>query len=34
MVTDEQFFKIAKTCKEIGAILQVHAENGNLIAEA
>eukprot|EP01132_Coremiostelium_polycephalum_P005550 gene5550-6912_t len=33
MVTDEEMFHIFKKCKELGAIAQVHAENGDLVFE-
>jgi dihydropyrimidinase len=33
MVTDEQMVHIFQTCKRIGALAQVHAENGDLIVE-
>ena len=32
MVTDEQFVQGLKKCKEIGALVQVHAENGDAVA--
>ncbi|EGC32199.1 dihydropyrimidinase [Dictyostelium purpureum] len=33
MVTDEEMYHIFKRCKELGAIGQVHAENGDLVFE-
>jgi len=33
MLEDEEMFHCYSKCKEIGAIAQVHAENGTLIAE-
>ncbi|GAM17846.1 hypothetical protein SAMD00019534_010210 [Acytostelium subglobosum LB1] len=33
MVTDEEMFHIFKKCKELGALAQVHAENGDLVFE-
>ncbi|KAF2070947.1 hypothetical protein CYY_007738 [Polysphondylium violaceum] len=33
MVTDEEMFHIFKRCKELGAIAQVHAENGDMVHE-
>eukprot|EP01024_Parvocaulis_polyphysoides_P053699 TRINITY_DN5365_c0_g2_i1.p1 TRINITY_DN5365_c0_g2~~TRINITY_DN5365_c0_g2_i1.p1 ORF type:complete len:447 (+),score=77.21 TRINITY_DN5365_c0_g2_i1:54-1343(+) len=32
MVSDEQFMEGLKKCKEIGAVAQVHAENGDAVA--
>ncbi|KAL2612473.1 hypothetical protein R1flu_024165 [Riccia fluitans] len=33
MVTDEEFLQGLKKCKELGALAQVHAENGDAVAE-
>jgi dihydropyrimidinase len=33
MVTDGELYEAFETCKEIGAIAQVHAENGEVIAK-
>lgn len=33
MVNDVELYAAFSRCKEIGAIAQVHAENGDLIAE-
>ena len=33
MVTDEQFVKGMMHCKKLGALTQVHAENGDAVAE-
>lgn len=33
MVSDRELYTAFSQCKEIGAIAQVHAENGDLIAE-
>ncbi|KAG6545570.1 hypothetical protein Mapa_012920 [Marchantia paleacea] len=33
MVTDEQFLQGLRKCKELGALAQVHAENGDAVAE-
>jgi dihydropyrimidinase len=32
MVTDDEMFEIFQTCKRIGALAQVHAENGDAVA--
>lgn len=32
-LTDEELFHSFSKCKELGALAQVHAENGDLIAE-
>ena len=33
MLNDTELYNMFKKCKEVGAIAQVHAENGNLIEE-
>ena len=33
MLDDTELYNMFKKCKELGAIAQVHAENGNLIEE-
>lgn len=33
MLDDTDLYRMFQKCKEVGAIAQVHAENGNLIAE-
>lgn len=33
MVTDEELLQGLKKCKELGALAQVHAENGDAVAE-
>ena len=33
MLNDTELYNMFKKCKELGAIAQVHAENGNLIEE-
>ncbi|EGG23855.1 dihydropyrimidinase [Cavenderia fasciculata] len=33
MVNDEEMYHIFKRCKELGALAQVHAENGDLVLE-
>jgi len=33
MVTDEQMFEIFKVCRKVGALAQVHAENGDAIED-
>lgn len=33
MINDEEMYHVFETCKELGAIAMVHAENGTLIKE-
>lgn len=33
MIKDAELYKIFEHCKELGAVAQVHAENGDIIAE-
>lgn len=33
MINDEEMYHCLETCKELGAIAMVHAENGTLIKE-
>ena len=33
MLDDSELYDVFKTCKNIGAIAMVHAENGSVIAE-
>lgn len=33
MVKDEELYEAFSCCKELGAVAQVHAENGELIAQ-
>jgi len=34
MINDSEFYKVLETCKELGAVCMVHAENGDLLYEA
>ena len=33
MLDDSELYDVFKTCKKLGAIAMVHAENGSVIAE-
>lgn len=33
MLRDDELFYVFKACRQFGALAQVHAENGDLIAE-
>ena len=33
MLNDTELYDVFKTCKKLGAIAMVHAENGSIIAE-
>lgn len=33
MIDDEEMYHVLETCKELGAVAMVHAENGTLIKE-
>lgn len=33
MLRDDDLFRVFKACREFGALAQVHAENGDIIAE-
>lgn len=33
MITDQEMYYVLETCKELGAIALVHAENGTIIKE-
>lgn len=33
MLKDAELYQVLQTCKDIGAIARVHAENGELVAE-
>ena len=33
MLDDSELYDVFKTCKQLGAIAMVHAENGSVIAE-
>lgn len=33
MLRDSELYQVFQTCKDIGAVARVHAENGELVAE-
>ena len=33
MVTDTEFYNIAKNCKKLGSMLLTHCENGEMVEE-
>ena len=33
MLNDGDLYQVMKRCRELGALAQVHAENGDLVAE-
>ena len=33
MVTDTEFYNIAKNCKKLGAMMLTHCENGEMVEE-
>lgn len=33
MLKDSELYQVLQTCKDIGAVARVHAENGELVAE-
>lgn len=33
MINDQEMYQVLETCKELGAVAMVHAENGTIIKE-